>query len=89
MMLPGVAMVLAMFSGVIVAGREIRERARTGPAAEVRNRHLRREAALAEKIQLPSAESGKGAGPPAVAVAVPVAWPLPVAQAHVHVQHNA
>ena len=87
MMLPGVAMVLAMFSGVIVAGREIRERARTGPAAEVRDRHLRREAALAEKTQLPSAESGKGARPPAVAVAVPVAWPLPVDQAHV--QHNA
>lgn len=71
MMLPGVAMVLAMFSGVIVAGREIRERARTGPAAEVRNRHLRREAALAEKIQLPSAESGKGARLPAVALRLP------------------
>lgn len=48
MRLPGVAMLLAMFSGVIVVGREVRERARTGPAAEVRNRHARREAALAE-----------------------------------------
>jgi hypothetical protein len=56
MTVPGTAMLIALISGVVVAQRAIRERALTGPVEEVRGRHQRREAALAE-----------AAGPPGTA----------------------
>lgn len=48
MTLPGTAVLLALLRGLVVGRDDIRERALTGPAAEVRNRRRRVQAALAD-----------------------------------------